>query len=107
MIYIHSIDNYYVSQYIKYAYPGLFSYCAFILSTATIMIKAIIKYKSATLKIVFIGFVCYFVNLWWVDALQTLKFVYAFIAIFFAVLLYYKDIEQKEKKMKTKDSLRR
>ena len=96
MVYIKSIDNYYVNQYIKYAYPGLITYVVFIVTAAITMIKEIIKHKSASAKIVFLGFVCYFVNLWWVDALQTLKFVYAYIAVFFAVRLYYKDIDRKK-----------
>ena len=62
------------------------------------MIKGIIRYKSATMKMIFIGFVCYFINLWWVDALQTLKFVYAFVALFFALLLFYRDAEKKKEK---------
>ena len=99
MIYIKSIDNYYVNQYIKYAYPGLIAYVAFIITTAITMIKEIIKHKSAVAKIIFLGFICYFVNLWWVDALQTLKFVYAYVAVFFATLLNNRDIDKKEKKV--------
>ena len=89
---IQSIDNYYVSQYIKYAYPGMITYCIFIITSFVTMIKGWINYKSDTIKVLIIGFTCYFVNLWWVDALQTLKFVYAFLAVFFAVTLYKKDM---------------
>ncbi len=91
---IISIDNYYVSQFIKYAYPGMISYVVFIITTAVTMIKEIVKRKSATVKILFLGFICYFINLWWVDALQTLKFVYAFAAVSFAIILYHKDMEK-------------
>ena len=96
--FISSVDCYYINQYIKYAYPGLISFCAFIIISVVTMIKGIIRYKSATMKMVFIGFVCYFINLWWVDALQTLKFVYAFVALFFALLLFYRDAEKKKEK---------
>jgi len=96
--FINSVDCYYINQYIKYAYPGLFSFCAFIITSVVTMIKGIIRYKSATMKMIFIGFICYFINLWWVDALQTLKFVYAFVALFFALLLFYRDAEKKEGK---------
>lgn len=89
MIYIRSIDNYYVSQYIKYAYPGLIAYSAFVLITAFMMIRAIVKYKSGIFKITFIASLCYFYNLWWLDALQTLKFEYIFIAIFCAYLMIF------------------
>ncbi len=89
---IQSIDNYYVSQFIKYAYPGLITYSIFIITSFVSMIKSAIKYKSDTIKVLIIGFGCYFLNLWWVDALQTLKFVYAFTAIYFAILLYHEDV---------------
>ena len=89
--FVSSVDCYYICQYIKYAYPGLFAYCVFIITSVVTMIKSIVKYKSNTMKIVLIGFICYFINLWWVDALQTLKFMYAFLALFFAVLLYHRD----------------
>lgn len=82
--FIRSIDNYYVSQYIKYAYPGLISYVAVIITTLTTMVVGIFKYKSIVFKMIFVGTVCYFLNLWWVDALQTLKYEYIFIAIFYA-----------------------
>lgn len=90
--FIHSIDNYYVSQYIKYAYPGLVSYALFILSAGITMIYQTIKYKSGIMKALTIGFCCYFINLWWVDALQTLKFVYVVVALFFAIYFVYRDV---------------
>lgn len=91
---IQSIDNYYVSQYIKYAYPGLITYVIFIITSLVSMFRGAIKYKSDTIKVLIIGFICYFVNLWWVDALQTLKFIYAFLAVFFAITLYKKDTDK-------------
>jgi len=86
-VYIHSIDNYYVVQYIKYAYPGLVSYALFMIVLLVILIRNLIEKgnrMSAVTKVVLIGGVLYFVNLWWVDALQTLKYVYIVIAIFYA-----------------------
>lgn len=95
MVYIQSIDNYYVQQYIKYAYPGLISYCLFILTTVITMIYNIIKYKSGIYKVLLIAVCCYFFNLWYLDALQTLKFVYVIIALFFADLLLRKDADKR------------
>ncbi len=95
-IYIHSVDNYYLCQYIKYAYPGLFSYVAFILTGMITIVKKLIKNTSSLSKIILIAFCCYFINLWWVDALQTLKFVYIFLALFFAEMFWQKD-KQKTK----------
>lgn len=93
-VYINSVDCYYICQYIKYAYPGLISYCAYILTSAITFIAGIIKHKSNAMKVLMIGFACYYINLWWVDALQTLKFAYVFVALFFAILLYHKDMEK-------------
>ncbi len=90
-IYVESIDNYYVSQYIKYAYPGLVCYVIFIITTLGKMIHTIVKYKSAFAKVAFIGTCCYFINLWWVDALQTLKFEYVIIAIFYSYVIVMKE----------------
>lgn len=90
-VYIHSIDNYYVAQYIKYAYPGLVSYCLFILITIGMMIYASIKYKSGICKLILIATFCYFLNLWWVDSLQTTKFMYIFVAIFYSYYLIFRD----------------
>ncbi len=89
--FIISIDNYYVSQYIKYAYPGLIAYIMIIAATAIGMIIAIIKYKSPVFKMTFVGTICYFINLWWLDALQTLKYEYIIIAIFYALYLFYEE----------------
>ncbi|MBE5930100.1 MAG: hypothetical protein E7268_03445 [Lachnospiraceae bacterium] len=97
-IYIHSIDNYYVLQYIKYAYPGLVAYCLFMLVLLVDLIRRImqkVSEVSAVTKAVFIGVVVYFVNLWWVDALQTLKYVYIVIAIFYAARFEEQDRKAK------------
>lgn len=92
-VYIHSIDNYYVQQYIKYAYPGMIVYILFILQVIISMLACIIIHKSSIVKIAIIGIVAYFINLWWVDSLQTIKFVYFVIAVYYAYLLKIKDSE--------------
>ena len=77
--------------YIKYAYPGLVSYILFIGTAVFVMIKSIIRFKSALCKLMLVATVCYFVNLWWLDALQTLKYEYIMIALCFAFVLQKKD----------------
>lgn len=95
-VFIHSVDNYYVVQYIKYAYPGLISYMLFIGTTLFVMIKSIRFFKSALCKLALVATVCYYVNLWWLDALQTLKYEYIMIALFFAFVLQKRDEAKKE-----------
>jgi hypothetical protein len=46
------------------------------------------------ITLVGIGAGIYFVNLWWVDALQTLKFTYAFIALALAALMHMKKLSK-------------
>lgn len=94
-VFVHSIDNYYVAQYIKYAYPGMISYILFMFVLAVVLIRDIIKSKSAVSKVVFIGCVFYFFNMWWVDALQTLKYLYIFVAIFYAARMERTDSMKK------------
>ncbi len=93
-VFIHSIDNYYVAQYIKYAYPGLIAYVMFIVVSMVTLVRNLLLKRdrmSVVTKAVLIGAVLYFVNLWWVDALQTLKYLYVFIAIFYASYLEERD----------------
>ena len=99
-VYIHSIDNYYVSQYIKYAYPGLICYVLFLLTAFWILIREIVQQDSGLAKMTLIGLGCYFFNLWWVDALQTLKFAYLLLAVFFAYQLERQDLEKRMHAMK-------
>lgn len=101
IIFIQSVDNYYIVQYIKYAYPGFFAYLAYIITCLVTMVRNLFKTRSELTKILLIGFCCYYINLWWVDALQTLKFVYIYVAVFFAQLIWQKDMEKAVKGIKT------
>lgn len=93
-VYIHSIDNFYVSQFIKYAYPGLVTFSMFIITTVFNIVREIIKRKSGVYKGILICFVCYFFNLWYLDALQTLKFIYVIVAWFLACVSALNSIEK-------------
>lgn len=92
-VFIHSIDSYYIVQYVKYAYPGLIMYVLFMITLARRLIQDIYVHHNALAKVVLIGGFFYFLNLWWVDALQTLKFMYAFIAIFYSYILQQDDMQ--------------
>lgn len=81
--YVRSIDNYYVATFIRYAYPGLVTYILIMIFTLFNMVKMGIQKHSGLCYAVFIGTACYFVNLWWLDTLQTIKYVYILFAIFF------------------------
>lgn len=83
---IMSIDNFFVAQYIRYAYPGLIIYVLFLINTLIKMLRNV-KINKGLVLACLIGFVSYYVNLWFMDALQTLKYAYLIMAIFQVVLI--------------------
>ncbi len=83
---ISSIDNAYVNMYIRFAYPGLITFCIYSFSIAIKTLREGIKTKSGLLIAMFVGTACYFLNLWWVDTLMTIKYVYILFAVFFVSL---------------------
>lgn len=82
---IRSIDNYYIVLYIKYAYPGLIAYMIFILKIFITMIKKANQNMSGASWGLIIGALSYFINLWYVDTLQTIKYVYILFAILYCM----------------------
>lgn len=83
-VYIQSIDNFYVANYIRYAYPGLITFVLFQIMTAYYMLKTGFKHHSGLSISLAIGFILYSVGLLWVDYLQTTKYMYILIAIYAA-----------------------
>lgn len=73
---IQSIDNFYVSQYIKYAYPGLFTLSLFLFSKIKDLLISLFTSRDDIFKVFFIGLLVYFINLWFVDDLETLKLIF-------------------------------
>jgi len=94
VVYIYSIDNYYVAQFIKYAYPGLVTYVLFIITSIFTLFRNGLRFRCGLFVIVGIAVTIYFINLWWVDALQTLKFVYVFLALAFGAIIHLKKIKR-------------
>lgn len=83
-MYLKSIDNFYVALYIRYAYPGLVTYVLFFLATIISMVKKYVQNHSGACIALAIGMTAYCVSLYWVDYLQTTKYMYILVAIFFA-----------------------
>lgn len=82
--YIKSLDNFYIANYVRYGYPGMIAYIVIIVYTLYKMIKDAIQKKSALCKCMFIGTLSYFINLWWLDTLQTIKYAYILFAFYYA-----------------------
>lgn len=82
--FIQSIDHYYINQYLKVAYPGLIIQCLIYLVFLLKMLKtALFKHSQLSLAL-FISCVCYFINLFWMDTLGTLDYLF-----FLLGLAYY------------------
>lgn len=95
--FIKSIDNFYIAEYVRYAYPGLISYVLFIFYHAVGLLKKMIHTKKSIYKMLFVGVICYLVNLLWVDSLQTLKYLYIHFAIFICLSLDERNVDEKMK----------
>lgn len=80
--YVRSVDDFYIAEYIRYAYPGLFAYVFFVLYYIIQIIKNMISSKNPVYSMILVGTIFYMINLKWVDSLQTLKYLYILIAIF-------------------------
>ena len=79
---IHSIDNFYVANYIRYGYPGLIVYCLLILQAVLGMVRRWIRKKDRMAACMALAVCGYFLNLWWMDTLQTIKYAYLPLALF-------------------------
>ncbi len=79
---VQSIDNFYIAEFVRYAYPGMFSYIFFLVYMGYKMLKDTIVTRSAIIRMVFIGVVSYCLHLYIADSLQTLKYLYVLFAIY-------------------------
>lgn len=84
--FVRSVDDFYIAEYIRYAYPGLIAFLFFIGYFVWNLIKQAFQKKSALAKVFFVGCACYLLNLKWVDSLQTLKYLYVIFAISMVML---------------------
>lgn len=103
--FVHSVDNFYIAEYIRYAYPGLVAYILYIGYYLLGMTKGIRKKENRAVTGLLIGTVCYLINLYWVDSLQTLKYLYILFAIFIVMSgdeIKNKTIELNRNKIKSK-----
>lgn len=96
---IKSIDNFYIANYIRYGYPGMIAYIFIIAAALYQMARKAYKEKSMLCKCMLTGTLCYFINLWWLDTLQTIKYVYILLAFCYAV--ENADLEEKTVKRKS------
>lgn len=84
--FIQSVDNFYVLQYIRYAWPGVIStlFCFFGFIVETVRCWAS-KVRSNVFWAILVAFVLYFMNLWTVADLGTFKYLFAAGAVIYAI----------------------
>ncbi len=79
---VKSIDNFYIAEFVRYAYPGLYSYVLFLGYMIFRMVRDFIKTRSGIIRMCLCGTVMYCLNIKVVDSLQTLKYLYVLFAIY-------------------------
>jgi len=104
--YIHSVDDFYAAEYIRYAYTGLFAFVLFILYFIFGLLKNTLK-KNRLSVILLVGVGCYMLNLKWVDSLQTLKYLYILLAFYLAYVDKSEIVRAKKDKRESKYIKRR
>ncbi len=77
-----SIDNFYIAEFVRYAYPGMWAYIFFLVYMGIRMLIDLYKTRSPVIKVMFIGAIGYCVHLYIADSLQTLKYLYVLFAIY-------------------------
>lgn len=79
---INSIDNFYIAEFVRYAYPGMITYILFLAYMAVKMLVDVYKTRSAAIRMLLIGTVFYYLHLYIADSLQTLKYLYILFALY-------------------------
>lgn len=83
---IFSIDNFYVGQYVVYAWPGVITWFIMSISFLAQMIKIWMK-KNKLGFVLAISFICYYISLWYLDQLQTYSIMAALFGVTYAIRL--------------------
>jgi hypothetical protein len=81
---VQSVDNFYICQYIKYAYPGMISFVIFIIYGMLKAIRETIANRNSFCFVLFISLLAYYINLWYMDQLMTIKYSYMVFALIYA-----------------------
>lgn len=89
-----SVDNYYVGQYITYAWPGLITWFVMSMSFLWKAVVHWIRTRNQLMWLLIVSIVCYFISLWYLDQLQTFPIMLAVFALEY-------DIESRDSAVRT------
>lgn len=84
---IVSVDNFYVGQYITYAWPGLILWLLMSISFFFLMLKLVVGYKDMLGYVLMVSFICYYISLWYLDQLQTYPIMAAVFGLTYSNLI--------------------
>ena len=97
---LESLDNFYIAEYVRYAYPGMFSYIFFMVFMIVKMLIKLIKKPDDYTKVFLISAIGYAMGIYFTDTLSTLKYLY----LIFALFICYADdmfvVKSRKKKSK-------
>jgi hypothetical protein len=79
---VRSIDNFFIAEFVRYAYPGMITYVLFLLVTGLRMLRDAITTRSSLIRMLLICVVFYCLHLYIADSLQTLKYLYLVFALY-------------------------
>ncbi|WP_155840135.1 hypothetical protein [Butyrivibrio sp. MC2021] len=79
---VKSIDNFYIAEFVRYAYPGMFAYIFFLAGMGISMVRDFFRTRSGITRLALIGGIMYCLNIKVVDSLQTFKYLYVLIALY-------------------------
>lgn len=78
---MESVDNYYIGQYITYAWPGLIAWFVMSMSFLWKAVVHWIRTRNQLMWLLMVSVVCYFISLWYLDQLQTFPIMLAVFAL--------------------------
>ena len=78
---VASIDNFYVMQYLQFAWPGLISIVTTFLYIIVQCVVGIFDRHGVVCKVLLISFLLYFINLWFADDLGTFKYAFSLVGL--------------------------
>ena len=81
---ILSVDNFYVLQYMQFAWPGLVSMVGIFVYMAARCLVGAVERRSVVCKLLLLSFLLYFVNLWFVADLGTFKYAFSLFGLAYA-----------------------
>lgn len=81
---VASIDNFYVMQYLQFAWPGLISMVVVFMYMIGQCVTGLLRKSSVVCKALLLSFVLYLLNLWFVADIGTFKYAFSLFGLAYA-----------------------